>query len=81
MNQPHVEPPSITLIKEKHDGKSEEYFVKLKLCRDPTLTLSDLYEFKMLLFGNGELEGFLLFVSNFNMNLAASGKLEVDAKF
>ena len=35
----------------------------------------------MSLFDNGELLGFLLFVHNFNTTLAASGTLEVDAKF
>ena len=36
---------------------------------------SDLYEFKMALFDNSEPEEFLLFISNFNMNLDASGTL------
>ena len=35
----------------------------------------------MFLFDNGEPEEFLLFVINFNMNLAASGTLEGDVKF
>ena len=35
----------------------------------------------MSLFDNGKPEDFLLFVCNFNMNLAASGMLEADAKF
>ena len=81
MTQPHVEPPPITLIKEKHNGKSDKDFVKLKLRRDPTFSMSDLYEFKMSLFENGEPEEFLLFVRNFNTKLGASGKLEADAKF
>ena len=34
----------------------------------------------MYLFENGEPEEFLLFVRNFNMNLAASGTLEAGAK-
>ena len=42
--------------------------------------MSDLYEFKISLFENGELEEFLLFVCNFNMDLAASGTLEAGAK-
>ena len=33
---PHMEPLPIILIKEKHDGKSEKYLLKLKLHRDPT---------------------------------------------
>ena len=41
----------------------------------------DLYEFKMSLFDNGELEEFLLFVRNFNITLAASGNLEEVVKF
>ena len=35
----------------------------------------------MSLFDNGKLEEFLLFVRNFNMNLAESGMLEVDTEF
>ena len=52
--QPHIEPPPITLVKEKHDGKSDKYFVKPKLCRDPTSSTSDLYESIMSLFDNGK---------------------------
>ena len=58
MTHPHVEPPPITIIKETHDGKSEKYFVKLKLRRDPASSTSDIYKFKMSLFGNGEPEEF-----------------------
>ena len=81
MTQPHVDPPPINLIKEKHYGKSDKDFVKLKLRRDPTLTMLDLYEFKMSLFDNGEPEKFLLFVRHFNMTLAASGMLEAGVKY
>ena len=34
----------------------------------------------MSLFGNGKQEEFLLFMRNFNMNLAASGTMETGAK-
>ena len=51
--QLHVEPPPITLIKGKHNDKSEKDFVTMKLRRDPTSENSDLYEFKMSLFYNG----------------------------
>ena len=44
------------------------------------LSTSDLYEFKMSLFDNGEPEEFLLFMRNFNTALAASGILEAGAK-
>ena len=81
MTQPHVETPPIPLIKEKHNGNSDKYFVKLKLCRVPTSPTSDLYEFKISLFDNGEPEEFLLFVRNFNMTLAASGTLEAGTKY
>ena len=54
--------------------------VKLKLRRDPMSTTSELYEFMMFLFDNGDLEEFLLFVCNFNMTLVASGTLDTDAK-
>ena len=58
MTQSYVEPPPITLFKEKYDGKSDKYFVKQKLPRYPTLTTLDLYEFKMSLFDNGKPEEF-----------------------
>ena len=56
----HVEPPLIPIIKVKHVDKSEKYFVKLKLCRYPTSATSDLYDFKMDLFDNVDLEEFLI---------------------
>ena len=52
MTQPHADTPFIPLIKENNDGKSDKDFVKLKLYIDPTLSTSDLYEFKMSLFDN-----------------------------
>ena len=76
----HVEIPPIPLIQEIHDGKSDKYFVKLKLRRDPTLSTSDLYEFKRYLFDNSEPEEFLLFVRNFIMTLTAAGTLETGVK-
>ena len=79
--QPHLEPLPIPLIKERHDGKSDKYFVKLKLHRDPTFPTSDLYEFKIPLFDNDIPEEFLLFVRNFNMTLVESGTLEAGAKY
>ena len=81
MTHPHVYPPPIPIIKEKHNGKSDKDFLKIKLRRDPTLSMSDLYEFKMPLFDNGETEEFFLFVHNFNMTLVASGPLESGAKY
>ena len=75
MTQAHVEPSPIPLSKGTYNGKSEKYFVKLKFCRDPTYITSYLYEFRMSLFDNGDPEDFLLFVRNFNMNLAGTGTL------
>ena len=77
----HVEPPPILLVKVKYNGKSYKYFIQLKSCRYLTSRTSDLYEFKISLFDNGEPEEFLLFVSNFNMTLAVSGMLEAGTKF
>ena len=79
--QPHVDPHMIPLIKEKHNGKSDNDSVKLKLRRDPTLPTSDLYEFKIYLFHNGHPEEFLLFVINLNTTLAVSGTLEAGTKY
>ena len=44
MMQMHVEPLPTPLIKSKHNNKSDTYFVRLKLCRDPTSSSLDLYE-------------------------------------
>ena len=41
---------------------------------------SDLYEFNLTLFDNGDPEEFLLFVRKFNMNLKASQMLQAGAK-
>ena len=71
----HVDPPPIPLIKIKHNDKSDKYFLRLKLCKDLTSEKSDLYEFKMALFDNGNLDEFLLFFHNFNMTHKASGRL------
>ena len=68
-SQVYVGPPSITLIKSKINEKSDTYFVNIKFRRDPMSEKSDLYEFKMALFDNGNPEELLLFVCNFNMNL------------
>ena len=80
MTHPHVDPQTIPLTKENHDGKSEKDFVKLKLCREPTSTTSpmsptpptpptsptsDLYELKISLFDNGKQKDFFcLFVTS-----------------
>ena len=57
------------LIKIKHDYKADKDIVQMKLCRDPKSEVLDLYEFKMTLFNNGDLEEFLLFVRNFEMTI------------
>ena len=74
-----MEPPNITLIKGKNDIKLDKYFVKNKLSRDHSSEKSDLYEFKMTLFDNGEPEKFFLFLQNFQMTLEASGKFTAGA--
>ena len=50
ITQVYVEITPIPLIKIKYDGKSDKYFVKLKLRRYPKSSMSDLYEFRMSLF-------------------------------
>ena len=80
MTQIHVDPPPIPLIKSKHVDKSDKDFVKLKIYRNPMSSSSEIYEFKMFLFDNGEPEKLLLFVQNFNVNLAASGTLATGTK-
>ena len=80
INPAHVEPPPISLIKETYNGKSDKYCFNLKLRSDHMFSTSNLYEFKMSLFDHGNLEEFLLFIRNFNITLAATGTLEMDAK-
>ena len=50
----HVEPPTIPLINEECTGKPYGYYVKLILRRDPTSSMSDIYEFRMFLFDHGD---------------------------
>ena len=58
MMQMHVEPPPIPLIKLNRDWKSQKDFLKPKLNRDPTASTSNLYEFKIIIFNNGDQEEF-----------------------
>ena len=55
-------PPPIPLNKSNNDEKLDKYCVEIKLRRDPTSENSDLFEFKMEFFDNGETEE-LLFLS------------------
>ena len=79
MTQAHVEPLPIPLIKVAYNGKSDKYFVKLKLRRDPTSSMLKIYEFRMYLFDNGDPEEFLFLISYFNMTLTESGMLKMGA--
>ena len=80
MVEQHVDPPPTPLIKINHTDNLDKDFVKLNLRRDPTSDKSDLYEFKMALFDNGDPEEFLLFVCNLNMTIEATGTMEMAAK-
>ena len=75
-----MEPLPIPLIMEMYNGKSDGDFVKLTFLRYPTSSMSYLYEFKISLFEHGDPEKFLLFIHDFNMTLAATETLKVDAK-
>ena len=44
---PTLRSPTNSANQIKHDDKSEKYFVKLKLRRDPTLSTLDIYEFNI----------------------------------
>ena len=74
-----MEPLPITLSKVTYNGNSDKDFVKLKRFRDPTYSTSDLYEFRMSLFEDGDPEDFLLFVCNSNTTLSEIGTLETGA--
>ena len=78
--QIHVYPPPIPLIKSKFDLKTEIDYVKIKLRRNPRSEKLEMYELKMPLFDNGDLEELLLFVINFKMNIEASGILTENVK-
>ena len=80
INPVHVEPPLVPQIKDTCNGESDKDLVHIKLHRYPTSSTLDLYEFKMSLFDHGDPEEFMLFVRNFNMSLAATGMLYMDAK-
>ena len=60
--------------------KSDNEFSNIKFCRYPMSEKSDLYEFNLTLFDNGDPEEFLLFVRKFNMTLKASQMLQAGAK-
>ena len=76
--QLHMEQPTTPLIKSKHDDKSENNVVNIKLRWDPTSEKLGLYEFEMALFDISNPEEFLLFVRNFNMTLKVSGTFQAD---
>ena len=57
-NPASVEPFPIHLIKDMCNGRSDEYFVKLKFCIYPTSTTLDLYEFKMSFFAMASQKSF-----------------------
>ena len=75
----NVETPLLPLIIINKKEKLEKYCVKIKFLGDLTSQKPDVYELKMALFDNGNMEEFLLFVSNFNMNIEASGTLVTGA--
>ena len=57
-----------------------KYIVKIKLRGYLESENSDLYEFKMALFDNGNSEEFLLFIWDYNMTPEASGTLKSGIK-
>ena len=52
--QIQVYPSPIPLIKIKLDMKSKKDYIKIKLCRNPMLEKSGMYEIKLALFDNGD---------------------------
>ena len=76
-NLSHAKPPTIPLINEKYTSKSYGDYVKLKLCRDPTSSTSDLYYFRMYLLYHNEKEDFILFVRNSQITITATGTIEM----
>ena len=75
MTHVHMEPQTIPLMKEKYDGKSDKYFVKLEFHRDPTPTSMSLGCFCVTM---AIRESFCCsYVRNLNMTLVVSGTLEM----
>ena len=76
----HLGPPPILLIKIKNDTKLDKDCIKNKVHRDTMSEKSDIYEFKMALFENGETEELLLSIHKFQTTLEASGTLSDGTK-
>ena len=62
------------------ENKSENGFIMIQLFMNPVSTLSIMYEFKIVIFGNGEPEYFLLLQQNFHLDLNASVTITVSVK-
>ena len=75
-----MDTPPTPLNKIKNDAKLDKEIVKTKLRRNPTSEKSDLYEFKIDFFDNGELEEFFLFVRNCQITLDDSVAIAASAK-
>ena len=77
--QVQVEIPFIPFIGSNNNEKFDKEWVKIKFFRDSTSAKSDLYDFIMALFGNSNLEEFLLFIMDFQMTYEAAGILTAGA--
>ena len=75
-----MEPNPIPLIKSKNDEKPDKDCVQIKFCRYPTSENSELYEFKMAPFDNGNPVEFLLFIRSFQITIEASVRLSTSTK-
>ena len=64
--------PQFHSLKINNNDKFENYCIKINLRRYLKSKNLDLYELKISLFGNSDLEEFLLFVSNLNITIEAS---------
>ena len=76
----HMNPPPVIITKSNNDDKLYRYYVKIKLRRDPKSQKLDPYEFKIVLFFNVNPEGFLLFITNFDMIIKALETIFTGAK-
>ena len=73
--QVHVEPPPIPLIKNNNNEKLDKDFVKIKLHMNLTSQNVYLYEFKMVLFNDGNTKELILFIRVLNITIGASGTI------
>ena len=78
--QINVETPTIPTIRGNIDKKLQKCYVKTKFCINTTSGTSEMYEFKIDLFDNGDTEEFLLFQRNYQITIESTGSITMGEK-